>query len=150
MLAAMAGRIVVGIDGSPTSDQALGWATREAQRRGATLQVVHAYLVPTAVEVGTVPIVVSADEEQAIESRHRALLDAAMAEVHACDPLLSVEPVLVDGPAAAAVLEAADGADLVVVGSRGSGSFSAWMLGSVSSVVSHHAPCPVVVVPHHE
>jgi nucleotide-binding universal stress UspA family protein len=59
---------------------------------------------------------------------------------------VQINPVLVHGPAAKALLERAEGADLLVVGSRGRGGFAGLLLGSVSQQCAHHAPCPVVIV----
>jgi nucleotide-binding universal stress UspA family protein len=80
-------------------------------------------------------------QEAATKVVEMALADAVVGP----DP--RVEAAVVEGSAAAAVLEAADKADLVVVGSRGLGGFRGLLLGSVSQQVAQHAPCPVVVVP---
>jgi nucleotide-binding universal stress UspA family protein len=59
---------------------------------------------------------------------------------------VTVEQRLVDAPAAAALIEAAKDAELLVVGSRGHGGFTGLLLGSVSQQVANHAPCPVVII----
>ena len=62
------------------------------------------------------------------------------------DAGVELESSVVQGPASQALVEAADGADLLVVGSRGHGGFAGLLLGSVGQQVAHHAPCPVVIV----
>jgi nucleotide-binding universal stress UspA family protein len=61
---------------------------------------------------------------------------------------VEIEARPIEGPAASVIVEAAKGADLLVLGTRGHGGFSGLLLGSVSQQVSHHAPCPLVLVPH--
>ena len=140
-------RIVVGIDGSDTAANALDWAMAEAAVRQASLEVVHAWSTPYAyapMGVGTMPIDPATYERDAKElladEVDRALERAAVQppEVHR---------VLSEGPAAATLLHAAAGADLLVVGTRGRGGVTEMVLGSVSRQCTHHAPCPVVVVP---
>jgi nucleotide-binding universal stress UspA family protein len=63
---------------------------------------------------------------------------------------VKIQRAIAEGPAATVLREAAEGADLLVVGTRGRGGFSGLLLGSVSSQCVHHAPCPVVVVPPEE
>jgi nucleotide-binding universal stress UspA family protein len=83
---------------------------------------------------------------EAIEQAAQGLLDEAIATIDDADGGLEVEPVLVHGVAPSALLREAEGADLLVVGSRGRGGFKELMLGSTSHQVTHHAACPVVVV----
>lgn len=134
-------RIVVGVDGSEHSAKALRWAIDEARLRGAAVQAVHAWSYPFAMGVG-----VDASEllMKGAESSAEAVLDHAMERVPKAS---GVEPVLVMGLAAESLLEAAEGADLLVLGSRGRGGFAGLLLGSVSHQCAQHATCPVVIVP---
>ena len=132
-------RIVVGTDGSPTSATAVDWATDEAGIRDAELVVVHAWHYPYHVPF--------------TESHGRDLTRADAALVLEQAVISSrerrrgtVRGELVENDAAAALLEAAGDADLVVVGSRGRGGFRALLFGSVARAVSQHAACPTVVV----
>jgi nucleotide-binding universal stress UspA family protein len=139
----MTTRIVVGIDGSKESRRALEWACREAQLRNSDVEVVHAYRAPWeygAVPMATVPI-------QEVEASHRKLMEDEVAEVRRHTVGIRIEQFLVNDMPAHALVEQAKGADLLVVGSRGRGGFTGLLLGSVSQHVSHHAPCPVVIVP---
>lgn len=137
-------RIVVGVDGSETAARALKWAVDEARLHRAALEVVHAWHAPY---VGDFAYATVALDPEVFETAARETLDAAVASVDVSGLTAPVERVLSTGGAAAAILEAAKGADLVVVGSRGLGGFRGLMLGSVSHQVAHHATCPVVVVP---
>ena len=140
----MSGRIVVGIDGSDTSFDALRWAVSEARAHGYEVEAVHAWQLPnpTALGFGATPI----DGEE-MESAARVELERAVALADA-EGIQPITETLVCGAAANVLLEAARRADLVVVGSRGRGGITSLLLGSVSQQVVHHAPCPVVIVPH--
>jgi len=135
------GRIVVGVDGSDGSCQALAWAVEEARLRDARLDVVHAWHEPY---VGGYPYTLVSYDPRDWEASARQLLHELLAEVDTGG--VTVERIVVHDLAARALIEAAKGADLVVVGTRGRGGFSGLLLGSVSSHVVHHAPCPTVVV----
>lgn len=140
----MSGRIVVGIDDSDSSRQALAWACREAQLRDADLEIVHTWSYPYVGEAA----VMSATyypELDGLEAASQSVLDAAV-EAAGQHAGLRVIPKLVRGDAVATLLEVAEGADLLVVGSRGRGGFRGLLLGSVSQHCAHHAPCPVVIV----
>jgi nucleotide-binding universal stress UspA family protein len=82
---------------------------------------------------------------EAIRNGAEALLAEAVAEATAAGDV-TIEQRVVEGPAATALIEAAKGAELLVVGSRGHGGFTGLLLGSVSDQVANHAPCPVVIV----
>jgi nucleotide-binding universal stress UspA family protein len=137
-------RVVVGIDGSDTAGRALEWALEEGRRHHATVEVVHAWAFP----YGTgEPSVAVAFDYTPLEDAARRTLDAAVESADTRGLPAPVTRTLAVGSAAASILQAAEDADLVVVGSRGLGGFKGLMLGSVSYHVAHHATCPVVVLP---
>jgi nucleotide-binding universal stress UspA family protein len=135
--------IVVGVDGSPASQHALRWAAAEAGRRGAVLDVVHAWMTPYPLD----PPDYFTDPAP-FEARGAEVLEHALASLTLPDPTpTDFRPVLVQEYPSKALLQAAEGAALLVVGSRGRGGFSGLLLGSVSQNCVQHAPCPVAVVP---
>jgi nucleotide-binding universal stress UspA family protein len=138
------GYIVVGVDGAEHSKAALAWALAEARLRDAELRVVQAWHVPVA-SYGE--YVTTDPGSEAIESASTTSLDAFLADVVGGEPDVQVTPVVVEGPPAERLLEAATGAELLVVGTRGRGGVKGLLLGSVGQQVVHHAHCPVVIVP---
>jgi nucleotide-binding universal stress UspA family protein len=135
-------RIVVGIDGSDASQRGLRWALDEGRARGAAVDAVYAWRSPiVGVGPGAVPL-----DSGPIEAEARSLLDAAIEAEDTSGLARPVERVVLSGSPSEVVLQAANDADLVVLGSRGVGGFTALLLGSVSHQVARHAPCPVVVV----
>lgn len=141
----MAGRIVVGVDGSPASRAALRWAVDEARRRAATVEAVAAWHVPMANLTPSLGEFTAVQFEQSADKHLRQVLDEE-GLLDATEP--TVVEVTVEGAPALALCEAAEGADLLVVGSRGLGAFKGMVLGSVSLHCVSHAPCDVVVVRH--
>lgn len=139
------GRIVVGVDGSAGSRRALEWAMDEARHRQAAVEVVMAWEDPYE-GTSIVPTSWTANAE-AIEKTRRAELDAILDSTDAEGLPAPVETILSRGQAARTLLDVAQGADLLVVGTRGRGGFAGLLLGSVSHQLAGHAPCPVVVVP---
>jgi nucleotide-binding universal stress UspA family protein len=145
----VAQRIVVGVDGSEHAAAALRFAAEEARLRNATLVAVHAWsyvpLAPiqTGYDTMELPPAFVADDLEREERAARTVLDDAVATLPAGIP---VERRVVPGNAEDAILEEAAGATLIVVGSHGHGRLASALLGSVSSRVIEHAPCPVVVV----
>jgi nucleotide-binding universal stress UspA family protein len=135
-------RITVGVDGSPEADAALLFALEEAQLRRADVEVVLAYS-PLPYLAGDVAL----RHAEATEIEADELLRKAVEPAAANFPGVTVTTRAVLGAAAENLIAAAEGADLLVVGSRGRGGFSGLLLGSVSQQCVHHAPCPVVVVP---
>jgi nucleotide-binding universal stress UspA family protein len=140
-----ANRVVVGVDGSEASLQALHWALDEARRRRAVLTAVHVWTAPY---IGPELVPAAAYDTDEHDRRGREVLESAVAAADTSGLAAPVEQLVVSGGAAATLAGAADGADLLVVGSRGHGGFAGLLLGSVSDHVVHHAACPVVVVPH--
>jgi nucleotide-binding universal stress UspA family protein len=138
------GRIVVGVDGSESARRALQWAVAEARRREASVDVVHGWQVPFAVPS---PLAGLPLDDDFLEKEARAELDRIIEGAGEVDQPVPVEGLLVRGGAARAVLDAAQGADLVVLGTRGLGGFRGLLLGSVTHQVAHHVGCPMVVVP---
>ena len=137
--------IVVGVDGSEASMEALRFALEEGRRRGAEVKVVKAWEVPPlAYGAGwSVPAPVD-DYEKVADTKLQKIIDDA-ADLSAG---VKVTPVLCEGQAASVLCAQAAGADLLVVGSRGLGGFRGLLLGSVGQECAHHATCPVVIIPH--
>ncbi|MFF5234886.1 universal stress protein [Dactylosporangium sp. NPDC000521] len=133
---AAGGPVVVGVDGSPSSDAALGAAFEAARLRGTGVLAVRAY----------VPPVFTALPYSTIETTERQLLEAAVAGWRAEYPAVALETRLVNGRTAHALLDASATAQLVAVGSRGHGGFAGLLLGSVGQHLMHHAACPVLIV----
>jgi len=137
-------RIVVGVDGSQPSQEALAWAMRQAELTGSSVDAVIAWHDP--VVIGGMPHGPVAVLEQAAFGEFAATtLGNSIHDVGAHSSV-SVNPVVRRGNAAQELIDAADGADLLVVGSRGHGGFAGALLGSVSQHCVHHAPCPVVII----
>jgi nucleotide-binding universal stress UspA family protein len=145
----VAGRIVVGIDGSEDSAGALRWAVAEADLRGADVEAVHAWtLMPVAAppDAGLVPLAWT-ESSEVLDASQRAAERVAHDELTAvlgAEHRVRLSVVL--GEPAAALLEAAEDAELLVVGNRGRGSFAQTLFGSTSAKVSDRASCPVVIV----
>ncbi len=140
------GRIVVGVDGSAGSLAALRWAAAEARVRKATLEVVVAWQYPALSTIPAFGVLPPADE-MATDAK-QGLADLLRDEGLLDDPDLEITEAVIQGSAGSALIGAATGADLLVVGSRGHGGFTGLLLGSVSQQCVTHAPCPVVVIPH--
>jgi nucleotide-binding universal stress UspA family protein len=138
------GRIVVGVDGSDESKDALRWAFHQAEVTGASLEAVTTWHIPNAAYGAPVPMATGYD----FAPGSRMMLDKTVREVLGEHPTVKVSTVVEEGHAALMLLEAAIGADLLVLGSRGHGAFAGMLLGSVSEHCVAHAPCPVVVVRH--
>ena len=138
------GGVVVGHDGSKCAQEALLWAGRLARRADVELHVVRAWSMTTAPqpstwEPGYVPPLT--DWEQAVRDELEAHVAAA-----GLDPAARVTCHVVHRAPVQAMLGAAEGANLLVVGARGRGGFAGLLLGSVSDQLVHHAPCPVTVI----
>lgn len=142
--------IVVGLDGSRHSEEALAWAIKEAALRHTPLTALAIHPVERSIWTGN-PVTYQADEAELDKIRQAAeeLVQKAFDQLSLAAP----EPVTVrtiNGFPAEELINASRDANMVVVGSRGGGGFSRLALGSVSSQVAAHASCPVVVIPHHQ
>ncbi|WP_030270368.1 universal stress protein [Streptomyces sp. NRRL B-24484] len=132
-------RIVAGVDGSPAAEEALRWAVGQARLAGGTVDAVIAWEYPATYGW---PAPILEDVDFADDAR-RCLAEAVG---RATDDGGPVRRIVVQGHPAAALPDAADGADLLVVGNRGHGAFTEALLGSVGQHCVHHGRCPVVVV----
>jgi nucleotide-binding universal stress UspA family protein len=132
--------IVVGVDGSEPSRQALRWARRLAPPLDARIDAVAAWHLPAG--YGGVAIPSGWDPEQDM----RGVLESAVHDVYGPDLPEDVHLVVSNGNPAQRLLEHGRGATMIIVGSRGHGGFAGLLLGSVSAHVAEHASCPVLVV----
>jgi nucleotide-binding universal stress UspA family protein len=145
----MAGRIVVGVDGSEHAASALRWALEEAGLRDALVEAVHAWnvnAVATPADAGLVPVAWSENTElvDATRSAAERLARDQVRTVAGEDERVSVS--VVQGEPTDVLLAAAEDADLLVVGNRGHGHLMQVLFGSTSSRLSDRSHCPVVVV----
>jgi nucleotide-binding universal stress UspA family protein len=139
------GLVVVGADGSPASGTAVGFAFEEADRRGAVLGVLRAWRPPGPSWRSDVRPA-GYDDVAELETAEALWLQDWVQPWRDKHPRVRVHWMLTSNRPAAALVEAARAAELLVVGSRGHGGFAGLLLGSVSQQVINHAPCPVVVV----
>ncbi|TPG32694.1 universal stress protein [Mycolicibacterium hodleri] len=139
--------VVVGVDGSPSSDAAVEWAAREAASRRVPLTL--AYVQPLPLEMAwPVPLVAAESSvqqtrfgDEIVRRAHAIAVDLA----GECGPVkLECEVSL--GPIVPTLVDLSKGADVIVVGCRGEGPVDRLLLGSVSSGLLHHARCPVAVI----
>lgn len=136
----MFARILVPIDGSPHADKAIGYAADLSKKYGSRLILLH--VIPVRVyafaEVGAV---LSEDVEEGEEVLRRGMELARSLGAEA-------DQRLKRGIPAEEILRAAEEekVDLIAIGSRGLSGVKAFLLGSVSDKVSHHAKCPVLIV----
>lgn len=144
--------VVVGVDGSSSSLDAVEAAAREARLRGCGLRVVHAFIWPALhVPPGPSPL---GPAEGGLRNLVGHMMAEAVQRARATAPDVEVTSTVIAGePLMAlearthpALIEASDSAQLMAVGARGRGGFAGLLLGSVSQAVLHHARCPVTVV----
>lgn len=133
-------RIVVGVDGSDESKEALRWARRIAATEGATIDAIAAWEIPPSIGWAAVSGNYSAKAD--IEKCLTESVDEVFGAARPRDMRLAA----LEGDAAHVLLTASEGALMLVVGSRGHGGFMGLLLGSVSGKVAEHASCPVLVV----
>jgi nucleotide-binding universal stress UspA family protein len=142
-------RIVVGVDDSVGGRAALAWAVAEAELRHAELEVVNAWSMPLSEGWNSEwPADEAWYQGQSLGFLEKVTAECATGHGSTLKPIMV--PLRSEGPAFG-LLSQAEGADLLVVGSRGRGGFTGLLLGSVSVQCVQHASCPVVVVkaPNH-
>jgi nucleotide-binding universal stress UspA family protein len=138
-------RIVVGVDGSASSRAALRWAVRQAKLAGGTVEAVIAWQVPTVItSTGWTPVYAIEEGDFAQDARKH--IDAVIADVVEPADSKLVHTQVIKGHPAPVLLDAAAGADLLVIGSRGHSGFADALLGSVGLHCVHHAHCPVLIM----
>jgi nucleotide-binding universal stress UspA family protein len=139
------GRVVVGIDGSAYGKSAIRFAFEEASQRGASLEVLHAWELPSPFGYDFA----SFGGRDAWQSEHERAAAEIVAGWRELYPDVDVTITLEEDHAAASLTRHAETADLLVVGGRGgpAGALVANLVGSTARAVVHHAPCPVAVVP---
>lgn len=138
------GRVVIGVDGSPLSHEAVRFGLREARLRHAPVTVVHAWHYPATTRDGY--FAMELGDREAMENRATAVLSDSLAGLRHEYSDVDVKRISVHGSTRQVLLEQANGAFLLVVGSRGHGGFAGLVLGSTSQAVLHHAKTSVAVV----
>jgi nucleotide-binding universal stress UspA family protein len=138
-------RIVAGVDGSDSSIEALRWAIRQAELTGAMVEATIAWHFPLLLGGYAWPPVGILETTDFAGMAGKFLNEAVTKAVGGGDRTRITE-VVKEGDAAQVLIEQADGASLLVVGSRGHGGFAEALLGSVSQHCVHHSRCPVVII----
>ena len=137
--------VVVGVDGSPESVEALKWAAAYAGATGARIRAVLSWHFPAAAgpaPVGVAPQVISAE----VRANMQVALDRAVTDVYGTSTAANVQTDIAYGHPSQVLVDESASADLLVVGNRGHGSFKGMLVGSVSMHCVANAACPVVVV----
>ena len=136
--------VTVGVADDDSSVSALAFGAREAQDTGATLRLVHSWLMPTPSFSGTAMLVPSTES---VMAEHRKLLDGALSTALQRHAVLPVQTELVRDSRSAALLRFAASSSMLVLGTHRRGIVAGSLLGSVAQEVLWHADCPVTVVP---
>lgn len=136
--------VVVGMDGSDTSDLAVEFALDFADRHGVPVRAVHALSdVPMLLPVGQTPLPYGVDQHSEMTQE---VIELRLERLRKGYPGVHVESDVVANRPSAALMDRATGARLLVVGSHGRGRLDRILLGSVSHAAIYHSPCPVAVV----
>lgn len=141
------GPIIVGLDGTEVSRDALEFALTLADQTGAVVEAVHAWTLPPVELVP--PNLLTSEQQEAISVEHERVAVEAVAGVRAEFPDVQLAVRAVQGVPHEVLLKLAERARLVVLGTRGRGEFRGTILGSTSNTVIHRAACPVAVVREH-
>jgi nucleotide-binding universal stress UspA family protein len=135
-------RIVVGVDGSPSSQAALRWADRVGSAMGLAIDAIICWAYPTNYGIG------AAFTEYRPDVEAKVMLDETVRTVFGDSPPAGLRTSVREGYPAKELIDASQGAEMLVVGSRGHGGFVGLLIGSVSAYCAEHAACPVVVLHH--
>ncbi|MEO8906996.1 MAG: universal stress protein [Microbacteriaceae bacterium] len=130
-------QIVVGIDGSESSNGALGEAARLSHALNADLLLVATWQDPAG--YGYIA------PEWSMKSRAQEVLQDAIAKTFGTDLPSRLQSEVLEGPPARTLIKVSSDATMLVVGSRGHGGFAGMLLGSVSAACAEYAHCPVLV-----
>ncbi len=137
--------VVVGVDGSPTSIDALRWAVHQATHNHSHVEAIAVWEWPRSWGM-SIPMPADFDPE----ADTRTMLEEAVTPLHTAHPEVVLTAVAVEGSPREVLIDASHRADLVVVGSHGHGELSSVVLGSVSLHVAAHAAAPVLVYRKHQ
>lgn len=138
---ALAHRIVVGVDGSPSSVAAVEWAVNQAHITSSTVEALTTWEWPTTYGF---PLMLPDGYDPSADARR--ILDDTLEPVRAAHPTVHIQPIVKEGHPGPALVEASRGADLLVVGTRGHAEFTGMLIGSVSAHCVAHSLCPVLVL----
>lgn len=138
------GSIVLGVGDDDAADTAVEFAVREAQHPRRPLEVVHAWQLPTPSWDAIGALVASAD---ALHDSHRGILDSSVTRLREAHPELDIRDTLAEGPTVAALLDAAEDAELIVLGTHRRGLATGLLLGSTAVDLLPYSRVPVCVVP---
>lgn len=140
--------ILVGVDGSDHSRRALSWAMHEAAHHHTPLTVMTVHTAPvrpaTRIYWNVPDLPDESFDPKTLRTAVQEMVGTVAKENGETPPEVTV--TIATGDPAQELVKASGGADLLVVGSRGSGAFAQLLMGSVSSKVAHHAACPVVII----
>ncbi|MHC9707928.1 universal stress protein [Corynebacterium diphtheriae] len=136
--------VVVAVDGSEASQNAVRWAANTANKRGVPLRLAASYTMPQFLYAeGMVPPQELFDE---LQSETMDMIEAARVVAHEVAPDIKIGYVIAEGSPIDMLLDMSSDVTMIVMGSRGLGGLSGMVMGSVSAAVVSHADCPVVVV----
>lgn len=143
--------IIVGIDGSGHSQLALEWAMKEAALRREPLTVLAVHEAVRGYFSGPTSYTGDPEQTEKTSAAARAEAEKVLATLSEDSRPESITVHGVHGFPVEELIKASEGADLVVVGSRGAGGFARLSMGSVATQLAEHAHCPVTIVrrPHH-
>jgi nucleotide-binding universal stress UspA family protein len=142
----MTGRIVVGIDGSPQSGNALEWAIERARLGGEQLELVNAWSMPPDLDFYGYRGLAARQPVDWLTEFSEEVLDAATKRVAEAGPDLTSTKTSKMGHPVSILVEASRDATALVIGRRGLGAAASALMGSVSNRLAVEAKCPLVVV----